>query len=128
MRPYLNSRYLEIQIYRRNLFKIIYLFSVCVCVWVHMWHGTFVAGREKCLCQQSISGPMYLYTFNPLNLKKFCVCLCVFVWKYACVCRCSQKPKDRNGAPGTRVMGGWELPEVAAGNQTRVLCKSNAFS
>lgn len=87
MRPYLNSRYLEIQIYRRNLLKIIYLFSVCVCVWVHMWHGTFVAGRGKCLCQQSISGPMYLYTFNPLNLKKI---LCMFVCLCVEICMCVQ--------------------------------------
>lgn len=51
--------------------------------------------------------------------------------KYVCVCLCvhvNAGLKEAIGFPGAGLKGSYELPDVDAGNQTRVLCKSNKCS
>lgn len=38
-----------------------------------------------------------------------------------CVCRCLQRKEEGIGSPGGETAGGCELPDVCAGNRTRVL-------
>lgn len=56
------------------------------------------------------------------------LCVCVHIHSDMCVCPCPWRPEEGVESPGARVVDFCELPDMGAGNQTRVLWKCNKCS
>lgn len=68
------------------------------------------------------------YFFSSKILFLLFIIMCMYGDRICtCECRCPQRPKVL-GRPEAGVIGGYELPDLEAGNQIWVLCKSSMSS